>query len=317
MIGTQTSFNEMCSCQSTPAHVYEGHILSLNNHGNCVQLYTDTECLEGLIEISGGSSAKTKNSAWLSKQPIKSVRPCEKQLGCWILTSSIYKIEINNIAQETMEEIIADSNDFELATTSVFLNNGSAEVSQSYSATKEITETVEIYKGKAFSEMERVYTEDEYEYNANLNLGGKRKFSAGPFSYGGGFDMQQRFFDAFTKEQNSSEETSEKYITTKSQRFSVSQDFVIPACSIYEVYSSIKFKEGYKVNYTIFAKVTGSENGNDLTAELVRPKIQSMHVTGDDGDRTVFATFEQQIKADFGFETEIVGNGQKIPGCQK
>lgn len=191
---------------------------------------------------------------------------------------------------------------------SVFRNNGTAKITQDYTASKRIKDVLEFTKAKGFSNVHTVGVETgvetDFEFSLPFIASGKGKFKVT-----GKYQWQT----------TSSGTDTEKRSVENEETYTIRQAIEIPPCTEYHVTSFVKMIQNYSVRYTAFARLTGMA-GNDEVMYKNELKLHiepGMEFIRDLDDFAIEVSVKGEMFAKYGVKTLLVGEGHPIPGCLK
>lgn len=296
-------YSDVCGCINPPKFTH-GIVDAIDNHGNCVKLYKERDCKGESIEIAGGTSPESLDLAVVDFDgSTKSLSMCGNTAPCIRLNATVFKFVLNTNTTKIATQMIPDEVD--MAATTTFRNNGSATVSQEYSAKKILKEYYEVNRVKTMTEMHKV--------NVDLGVSYEGKFGI-PIVAQHTVTASLNF--AYNFEKNTTEEESEKYTREEEREFVSSQRIEIAPCSTYRVNSFVKTYNKYPIDYELYTLISGEMGTHKMNTQQIRERVTSMEYVEDHDEHTIVAKAYGSMTANFGTESVVDGEGDIIEGCR-
>lgn len=193
----------------------------------------------------------------------------------------------------------------EMATSTRFRNNGRAAITQEYSVSKSFTERVELESTTSFSSTHEVFVEAGITAKVSVGIPKAAKLK-----------IEASLKAGYKYIYNSGSSSTQRYINETKKVFTAKETIAVPPCTVYDVTSFLKTTQDYPVHYKVFAEVTGSyDNGRPLSIAEVKGNLGGLKYESTKDATTVIASSVSKLSVDFGVDTEIVGNGTLIEGC--
>jgi len=120
-------------------------------------VYKDEGCRGGSYKLRGGKSIQSQNLSLVNfDKGVKSIKLCDERPYCLRLNATLFKFELSSQGLATL----ADNEYVSMTSKTVLFNNGSATVTQEYTAKKTISEEIALRRDSSLSEMNSVTTID-------------------------------------------------------------------------------------------------------------------------------------------------------------
>ncbi len=199
----------------------------------------------------------------------------------------------------------------EIASTSIFRNNGTSTITEEYYGRKEIAESVFIHRPVNFTNFYKVGVEDAVGIDGNPGI---------PFLKTPTFNQQLiSFYSADL-------ESTPTWNYTQSRDFHTNQTIEVKRCTEYEVSASVNIVKDYPIEYIVYFKVTGEEDGEQISSVDLRD--EHFNEDGDDGanngsveyvdildEYTILAKAKAKMWVTFAKDSTVDGKGSKIESC--
>lgn len=299
-------YQDICGCQDLPSQV-STKAAKLNNYGNCIRAYPTDSCSGEYKDIPAGRNGLTENLPELGFYP-RSLSACGSRRNCVRLASEVFKFVL--LPDSEKSSVLSEPKKVNLATKTMFYNNGSATVIQEYEAVQKTKESSSIELTRSFYQMTEVTVSGGVNgsagvegYDTNSTFG---KVSGKASGY---LNM------AYSASQESLNQETNTYSHEEEKEFAVRQSIEVPPCTRYEVSSVVEVVENYPMFYEVYAKVTGESGGEKLTAEDVSTLVDDLTFVEIYDEYTAVFKSTHSLVASVGVEAKISGEGSKIEGC--
>ncbi len=168
-------YQDICTCRNIPKHKQKMDKWSINNIGNSMVAYFEHGCMSDVsnpLWIPAGRSSfsigfglfKQADQNTGTVRKIQSFGPDPNaayfKSNCVKMFSTIIKFEIDELSYINYEERNVNM----LASKTIFRNNGPSQLTQTYSASKTVKESVQIDIGKCFSKIDSVQVDNSVDF---------------------------------------------------------------------------------------------------------------------------------------------------------
>lgn len=356
------TFKSVCTCQDISKHVNDLARWSINNYDTSMFAYFEQGCTSNTFEplwIPPGRSSYSMalgafhqmNKSSDSIYKILSVGP---DLGsknfkenCVKLFATITKFEINedkwNYTQQNVDMT---------AYQTFFTNNDKVPVSQTFTASKTVKDSLSVDIGTTLSSMQSIQLKNKFEVETKMirnqsenesgNISVKADISgsvSGLFkklgvelggSISGGGDYGNSTVTSLSNEEGIKEGLMKAYrnqgITGNSnssgttventKSFTVSHEITVAPCSEKVVHAYLKTVKNMLIEYRALVKITGNFTTRNMTATEVRQFMgDELQYAGDYDENMVLAYSTGTITADFVVASFMNLYGQNIGAC--
>lgn len=279
---------------------------SFDNHGMCVQIEVIENNIKQTVTEYGGrgpfSIASQPSSSITHRNKFLSIEPCTvNERACADIKAKVTKF---SLSMPKYQQFVQNPM-LSLGATTTFINNGSATVTQEYTATKSITQSTEVSLVKSTSKMSSWSVSNTVEFDVGWKVAEIVDLS-----------FKESFTASYSRESSASESsgTVDRYENTTV--FSVDQKIEIQSCTHYTVQSFVKMATGLQLKYTLTFEITGTFQGDRLNATELRRRLAGLKFIEDKPDGyTVVAEDDGTMLVDFGVDVIISGEGEKMPAA--
>lgn len=164
-----------------------------------------------------------------------------------------------------------------MSSQTTFRNNGSATVSQEYTASRTVKEISEIQRVKSMTTMNSVSVSKTVQTSVSVGWFFVKS------------KMTTSLTEAYSYSVSQSSSESEKFTREEETLFTASQKLEIPSCNEYTVNSYVKVVQGMPVDYNLFSYVRGSRGRRVMNATEIKETLSGMEYVEDYDNFTIIA----------------------------
>lgn len=198
----------------------------------------------------------------------------------------------------------------DIATRTTFVNNGSAILIQEYKASRKIRESIQVSHGLNIANIYTTTSEKDIEISAGVDI---------PFlkNWFFGASIRGHLTKVFTNQTANSTEVEDGTGIETETEFSIKQEIEVPACTIYEAMSVVKFVQNITFSYALQFSLTGWAGNETLKVEELKKHVEErVEFVRELSEEEILLQINGTIQGSLGIMTVFIGNGEHIVGCQ-
>lgn len=198
----------------------------------------------------------------------------------------------------------------DLATRTTFVNNGSAYLKQEYRASRKLRESVQVTHGLSIANIYTTTAETDIEISAGFDMPLLKNLFFGA-------SIRGHLTKVFTSQSETSSEVEDGTGIETETEFSIIQQIEVPACTLYEATSVVKFMRNITFSYALQFSLTGWAGKEILNVEELKKHVkEGVEFVRELSGEEILLQINGTIQSSFGVMTVFIGNGERILGCQ-